>query len=58
MIGVMISKKKADNSLEDLTEKFVSLIKEEKLNLNTIEDIMTENIDNYKKKFENILKDY
>lgn len=52
MIGVMISMKKTDNSLKDLTEKFDSLIKEEKLNINTIEDIMIESIENYKKKIE------
>lgn len=45
--------KKTDNSLKDLTEKFDLLIKEEKLNINTIEDIMIENIENYKKKVEN-----
>lgn len=44
--------KKTDNSLKDLTEKFDSLIKEEKLNINTIEDIMIESIENYKKKIE------
>ena len=49
--------KKIDNSLKDLTEKFDTLIKEEKLSINTIEDIMIENVENYKKKVENHIEE-
>ena len=34
---------------DDLTKKFDNLVKEEKLNINSIEDLMISDIENYKK---------
>ena len=41
----------------DFTSKFDILVKEDKLNINTIEDLMIENIENYKKELNNHVED-
>lgn len=41
----------------DFTSKFATLVKEDKLNINTIEDLMIENIENYKKELKNHVED-
>ncbi len=41
----------------DFTSKFDTLVKEDKLNINTIEDLMIENIENYKKELKNHVED-
>lgn len=47
---------------DELTEKFDNLVKEEKLDINAIEDLMLIDIENYKEKqkrhIENLLKDH
>ena len=37
------------NQFDKLTKDFDTLVKEEKLNINSIEDLMLESIENYKK---------
>ncbi len=47
-IGVVISMNN-NKTFDELTKKFDNLVKEERLDINTIEDLMLNDIENYKK---------
>jgi hypothetical protein len=48
---------KYDNEFKNIDNKFKSLVKNEKLNIDSIEDLMLDNIENYKNRLKNHIEE-